>query len=202
MEEQAHVAQDVEPTLLPALWADDDGMAPPMSPTLQPPPPPLSTQDVAVEPLLELVEEKVLAVFNDATGRDLKRWVLGTGAMNHMTRSGVAFSDLDTGIIGTVRFEDGSNVKIEGRGTILLTCKNGEHRAFTNVYFIPRLTANIIGVGLLDEISYQVLVEDGVMRIRGEERRLLAKIHRSPSRLYVLDINLACAITCRRFNCR
>ena len=36
-----------------------------------------------------------------------------------------------------------------------------------------------------------MLVEEGVMRIHDEERRLLAKIHRSPSRLYVLDVDIA-----------
>jgi len=36
-----------------------------------------------------------------------------------------------------------------------------------------------------------VLVEEGVMRIHDEERRLLAKVHRSPSRLYMLDVEIA-----------
>jgi hypothetical protein len=47
---------------------------------------------------------------------------------------------------------------------VLFSCKNGEHRSLPNVYYLPRLTANIISVGQLDEGGYQVLVEDGVMR--------------------------------------
>ena len=90
-----------------------------------------------------------------------------------------------------MRFGDGSVVKIEGRSTVLFACKNGEHRTLANTYFIPRLTTNIISVGQLDEVGFQVLVEEGVMRIRDEERRLLAKIHRSPSRLYMLDAEIA-----------
>jgi len=74
---------------------------------------------------------------------------------------------------------------------VLFHCKNGEHRSLANVYFLPRLTANIISVGQLDEGGYQVLVEDGMMRVRDEDRRLLAKIPRSPGRLYTLDINIA-----------
>jgi len=74
------------------------------------------------------VEAKVLAAFDAAEDRDPKRWVLDTGATNHMTGSRSAFSDLDTGIVGTVRFGDGSVVKIKGRSTILFACKNGEHR--------------------------------------------------------------------------
>ena len=63
--------------------------------------------------------------------------VLDTGAMNHMTSARAAFSELDTGIHGMVRFGDGSVVEIEGCGAIIFTCKNGEHHAVTGVYYIP-----------------------------------------------------------------
>ena len=36
-----------------------------------------------------------------------------------------------------------------------------------------------------------MLVEDGVMHIRDEDRRLLAKILCNPGRLYVLDVTIA-----------
>jgi hypothetical protein len=76
-------------------------------------------------------------------------------------------------------------------GTILFNGKNGEHRVFTNVYFIPRLTTNIISMGQLDEIGYQTLIEGGVMRIRDAKHRLLVKVHRSSNRLYVLEVEIA-----------
>jgi len=133
----------------------------------------------------------VFAVFDEAGDRDPRRWVLDTGASNHMSGARSAFSNIDSGVTGSVRFGDGSVARIEGVGTVLFSCKTGEHRAIDNVYYLPRLTANIISVGQLDESGYQVLVESGVMRVRDEERRLLAKIHRSPGCLYVLDVNIA-----------
>ena len=193
VEEQAHVAQDDEPTLMYAFGVVEEDASSTLSPLQAPPH--IRNCDVIDDdaPLrqLEVVEAKVFAAFDAAEDRDPKRWVLDTGATNHMTGSRGAFSDLDTGIIGTVRFGDGSVVKIEGRGTVLFACKNGEHRTLANTYFIPRLTTNIISIGQLDEVGFQVLVEQGVMRIRDEERRLLAKIHRSPSRLYMLDAEIA-----------
>jgi hypothetical protein len=36
-----------------------------------------------------------------------------------------------------------------------------------------------------------VLVEDGEMWVRDEERRLLTKIRRNAGRLYVLDVDIA-----------
>ena len=96
----------------------------------------------------------MFATFDAADDQDPKRWVLDTGATNQMTGSRGAFSELDTSIVSTVRFGDVSVVKIKGRGTILFTCKNREHRTLANAYFIPRLTTNIISVGQLDEVGF------------------------------------------------
>ncbi|WVZ61704.1 hypothetical protein U9M48_011534 [Paspalum notatum var. saurae] len=140
---------------------------------------------------LHLVEERVFAVLEDTPEKEPRCWIFDTGASNHMTGSRAAFSDLDTSIAGTMRFGDGSVVRIEGCGTVLFDCKNGEHRAFPNTYFIPRLTANIISCGQLDEDEFEILIRHGFMRVRDEQRRLLAKIRRGPGRLYVLDLTIA-----------
>lgn len=55
--------------------------------------------------------------------------------------------ELDPAVCGTVRFDDGSLVNIEGRVTVLFVCKSSEHRVLTEVYYIPCLTANIISIG-------------------------------------------------------
>jgi len=67
-----------------------------------------------------------------------------------MTGERSTFSELDVNVHGTVRFGDGSVVAIEGCGSVVFNCKNGEHRALTGVYFIPRLQANIISLGQLE----------------------------------------------------
>jgi hypothetical protein len=76
-------------------------------------------------------------------------------------------------------------------GTMLFNYKNGEHRTFAGVYFIPKLTANIISVGQLDEAGFQMTIEGGVMRIRDVEHRLLTKVLRSQNHLYLLNVELA-----------
>ena len=52
--------------------------------------------------LLHLSQEEETAVS--------RRWVLDTGATNHMTGSRAVFAELNTGVIGTVKFGDGSVV--------------------------------------------------------------------------------------------
>jgi glutamate dehydrogenase/leucine dehydrogenase len=73
------------------------------------------------------VEEKVYAALGDEGEKDSCHWVLDTGASNHMSGCWATFSSIDGGTVGTVRFVDGSVVKIVIIGSVLYECKNGEH---------------------------------------------------------------------------
>jgi len=151
------------------------------------PAPPAST--VASE-AIHIREDKLFVQLGEKTEGGSTRWILDTGATNHMTAVRSIFSELDTGVHGTVRFGDGSTVAIEGRGVILFKLKNGEHRELAGVYYIPRLTTNIVSLGQLDEDEYKVLIEHGVLRIWDQQRLLLAKVPRSGSRLYMLTLEI------------
>jgi hypothetical protein len=82
-------------------------------------------------------------------------------------------------------------VNVEGVGIILYECKNGEHRTLTNVYFIPRLTINIISVGQLDEFGFGIQIRGGIISVRDEEQRLLARVHRGAGRFYQMELKIA-----------
>ena len=64
-----------------------------------------------------------------------------------MMGSKEAFSELDGNVTGAVKFGDSSRVAIRGRGTIIFRCLNGEHRALTDVYYIPQLRSSIVSIG-------------------------------------------------------
>jgi len=119
-----------------------------------------------------------------------QRWYLDSGASNHMTGCRAAFSELDEKHAGSVRFGDGSRVEIRRRGTVLFRCKNGEHRALSEVYYIPELRSSIVSLGQLDEHGAEVLIRGGVLRIRDQDGRLVAKVKRSRNRLYLLDLKI------------
>lgn len=55
-----------------------------------------------------------------------KEGYLDTGASNHMTSDKTKFCDLDRKIQGFVKFGNKSRVRIEGKGSIVFRCKNGE----------------------------------------------------------------------------
>ncbi|WVZ89854.1 hypothetical protein U9M48_036207 [Paspalum notatum var. saurae] len=56
-----------------------------------------------------------------------ERWYLDSSAINHMTGSRGAFSELDSSITGTVKFGDNFVVDIAGQGAILFSCSDGGH---------------------------------------------------------------------------
>jgi hypothetical protein len=147
-----------------------------------------SRSSSASQSTVHLVEEKVFALFNNEVKTESRRWVLDSGASNHMTGVRGAFAEIDTNVRSTVRFGDGSVVKIEGIGSIVFVCRNGEHRVLAGVYLIPKLTTNIVSLGQLDELGYEVLIKSGMMWVRDESHRLLAKVQRSTNRLYVLTM--------------
>jgi hypothetical protein len=77
-------------------------------------------------------------------------WVLDTGASNHMTGTKSALSQLDDTVSGSVRFGDGSIVRICGLGSVVMNTRQGDHKVLTSVYYIPQLKSNIISLGQLE----------------------------------------------------
>jgi hypothetical protein len=84
------------------------------------------------------------------------------------------FAKLNSNVHSTVKFGDGSVVEIQGIGTILFVCKNGEHKLLAGVYLIPKLATNITNLCQLNEIGYEIGIREGVMKVRDENLKLLA----------------------------
>jgi hypothetical protein len=120
--------------------------------------------------------------------RDAGTWVLDTRGTNHMSGCRAAFTKIDTTVLGTVRFGDDSVARIEGHGTVMFVCKNGEPWTFDVVYFIPRLTTNIMSVDQLDEIGYKIDIDTGMMKIWEPGSVLLVKVKLEVNCLYLLHL--------------
>jgi hypothetical protein len=157
--EQAHIAQDEEEDSLMLASA-----------TL------IRPEVISSSAEVEIHEEKVFAHLDEEKECDAGTWVLDTGVTNHMSGCRVAFTKIDTAVLGIVRFGDDSVARSEGRGTVMFMCKNGESWSFDGVYFIPHLTTNIMSVGQLDEIGYKIVIDTGMMKIRKPGGVLLVKV--------------------------
>ena len=66
---------------------------------------------------------------------DSSVWYLDNGVSNHMTSQRLKFKDLDEGVIGEVKFGDGSTVKIQGKGSVHFTTDDGKDCVLQEVYF-------------------------------------------------------------------
>jgi hypothetical protein len=133
--------------------------------------------------------------------RDALVCIVDTDMMNHMTGSNAALIDLDAHVRGTVQFSDDSVTEIEGRGKVEVIYKNGEWWIFGKVLHIPKISANIISVGRLDEDGYEVVIRGGELVIREPGGRLLAQVKRTVNQLYLLSVTLLaiatrCLVTC------
>ncbi|KAD7480463.1 hypothetical protein E3N88_03599 [Mikania micrantha] len=117
-------------------------------------------------------------------------WFLDNGASNHMTRNRGMFANLDRNITGRVRFGDGSCVNIEGKGSIILECKNGDQRILSDVYYIPTLKSNIISLGQLTEINYEIKMKKEHLWVYEESGAVLMKVSRTTNRLYKINLQV------------
>jgi hypothetical protein len=86
--------------------------------------------------LVLLNEKRSRATATEEAGRCDTFWFLDSGASNHMCGRSEYFSELDTSVRGFVKLGDDTTIEIEGRGTILFVCKNGEHLTLPEVYYI------------------------------------------------------------------
>jgi hypothetical protein len=140
----------------------------------------LSPTASAATALLHLDEPRVHALIGDGSSNDKTNgWCLDTGATHHMTGWRVFFTELDSDVQGSVKFEDASNMEIKGIDFVIFAAESGEHRLLT-----------IISLGQLDENGSRVEIKDGVIRICDRHRRLLAKVIRCTNRLYVLNVQV------------
>jgi hypothetical protein len=117
--EQAHVAQDEEegPLLLMAATLT----RPKVSLT-----PGYVVDVTSSREEIELKEGNVYTHLDEEKEHDAAMWVLDTGATNHMFWCQASFMKLNTAVLGIVRFSDDSVARIEGRGSVMFMCKNGE----------------------------------------------------------------------------
>ena len=82
-----------------------------------------------------------------------------------MTSDVKKFKELDHSIAGKVRFDDGSTVAIQGKGTVLFQCESGEQWLLLGVYFIPKFHSNLVSLSQLTECGHRIMMDETVLEL-------------------------------------
>lgn len=140
--------------------------------------------------------DDVIQLAEEKDSSDIKEieeniWYLDNGANNHMTGRREKFEKLDRTVKGEVKFGEGSLVKIEGKCTIRIACKNGEIRELHGLYYILTLRSNIISLGQLSEDGKRFILNGEKLWVYDRCGKLLMQVTRSRNRLYKIHIKQA-----------
>ena len=112
-------------------------------------------------------------------------WYLDTSARNYMIVNKFFFQKNDENHKGKVRFDDGSTIRYEGKGDILVIFKNNEEMVITNVLYLLDLGTNILSLRALDDQGCRTLLIGGVLTIHDKFGKFLTKSHADEG-LYII----------------
>ena len=79
----------------------------------------------------------------------------------------------------------------------MLHCQYERQMRLDNVLYVPELKSNILGLGQFDEHGCRILIEGRFLIIYDQCGKLLVKVKKTLSKLYLLKLNpiLTCIIT-------
>ncbi|GKV40339.1 hypothetical protein SLEP1_g47998 [Rubroshorea leprosula] len=135
-------------------------------------------------------EEELLLLMATKEERDIGAWYLDTGAANHMSGNKELFSTLNEAVKGNIIFGDDTKIPIKGKGDVLIRSKNGSHLLITQVYYVPTLKSNILSLGQLLEMGYDIHLKDGCLTLRDGSDNLVAKVPMEKNRMFLLNVHV------------
>lgn len=121
-------------------------------------------------------EESLLFALKEDSMGERRIWYINNGASNHMTGDNSKFVELDTSKKGYISFGDNTKVEINGKGVILTGARDGSRIVLHDVYYIPKLTSNIVRIVQLLERGYKIHMKDCKLWLRVSDSNLVAKV--------------------------
>ena len=109
-------------------------------------------------------------------------WVLDYGASHHMSPDLSSFVSLSHYSSVSVLTADGTPMPLAGCGSIVTPCLS-----LPDVYYIPKLTINLVSVSQLCESGYLVFFSSSACYVQDPQSQKLIGTGRRKGRLYVLD---------------
>ena len=99
-------------------------------------------------------------------------WFLDCACTNHMAHDRRLFQSIEISNINEVSMGHEKTAKIEGIGTIEIQTRTGQDKVLKNVYYIPKLTHNLLSLGQLMEWGYKFNFDGKKCIIRHKKRNM------------------------------
>ena len=117
-------------------------------------------------------------------------WYLDLGCINHMSGNIEMFSNLEESVKSKVPLGTNSKVFVMGKGKVNILRKKVEKKYISDVYFVPGLKHNLISIGQLMQMGYNVFFKNDVCTIldRPPSGQLIANIQMTNNRIFPLKI--------------
>ena len=100
------------------------------------------------------------------------------------------FSYLDESVKSEVTMGTDIKVSFMGKGRVKKLTKKGEKNFVPDVYYVPGLKCNLLSIGNLMQIAYNVFFKNVVYTITDKppSKHLIAKVHMIRNRMFPLKI--------------
>ncbi|KAJ0589103.1 putative RNA-directed DNA polymerase [Helianthus annuus] len=106
-------------------------------------------------------DQHVFMVTTTQSESKVLQWFMDSGASNHMTGKIENFIELNDSFKLNVKLGDKKNVRVEGKGTIIMYVNDTEFKILENVYYVPSLEYNLLSVGQFMRRGYSLLFDNG-----------------------------------------
>lgn len=98
------------------------------------------------------------------------------------------FAKLDETFKGLVSFGDNSKIHVEDKGKIVIRFKNGAHQFITNLYYVQKMSSNILSLEQLLEKGYTIYMKYLSLMLRYQNNKLIANVKILKNMMFTLNL--------------
>jgi len=117
-------------------------------------------------------------------------WFLDSGCSNHMTRNKEWFTEMEEGLLRTVKLRNNITMTMVGKGNICVQI-NGITQVIYDVYFIPDLKNNLLSFGQLQEKGLSILIQHGSFKVFHPEKGLIMHTSMKGNKMFYVTTTIA-----------
>eukprot|EP00253_Pinus_taeda_P035440 PITA_35440 len=135
-------------------------------------------------------QDNALIACNMAETNSDDIWFLDSSCSNHMTGNIALFSFLDQNVKSQVTLGTDSKIYVMGKGEVKIFTKKGEKKTMVDVYYVPGMKFNLLGIGQLVQKGYNVFFVNDVCTImdRAPRKRCIDEVKMTKNRMFSLRI--------------